>query len=121
VTIEIYKEQLGLGNISPEKEYFRKLFEAVAGYGLGASLVALVTRLGGGMFEGATEAGSELIGRVEGALPLNHSRNAATVALHAGHNIEGIVAANSDLVGSYSELACVAFLLSSTSLVGWIA
>lgn len=73
------------------------------------------------MFESAVESGSDLIGKVEGSLPLHHSRNAATVALHAGFHVEGVVAANTDLVGSFSELACVAFLLSSTSLVGWVA
>jgi Na+/H+-translocating membrane pyrophosphatase len=31
-------------------DYFYGLFEAVAGYGLGASMVALITRVGGGMF-----------------------------------------------------------------------
>ena len=87
VAIEIYKEWLGLANSSTNPNYFRKLFEAVAGYGLGSSLVALITRVGGGMFEAATETGSNLVGKTEGALPFSHTRNAATVALHAGRTI----------------------------------
>ena len=38
--------------------YFFKLFESVAGYGLGSSLVALVTRIGGSVFEATSEIGS---------------------------------------------------------------
>jgi Na+/H+-translocating membrane pyrophosphatase len=56
-------------------------------------MVALITRTGGGIFEAATEAGSELVGKAEGALPFTHSRNAATVALHAGHYVEAIIGA----------------------------
>lgn len=60
------------------------MFEAVAAYGLGASFVGLFTRLGGSIFEAATQAGSELLGKVEGSLPFNHPKNAATVDKHAG-------------------------------------
>lgn len=60
-----------------------------------------------------------MIGKTEGALPLSHSRNAATISLHAGHQVEGIVGAASDMNGSYTELICVSFLLASTSLIGW--
>ena len=117
VVIEIFKQEFDLNNSSVAPDYYMNLFEAVAAYGLGASMIALITRIGGGIFEAATEAGSELIGKTEGALPFTHSRNAATVALHAGHQIEG-VGAGCDLLGSYSELTCVAFLLASSTLVG---
>lgn len=52
-------------------------------------------------------------------MPFAHSRNAATVGLHAGHHVEGIVGAGCDLLGSYSELTCVALLLGSNTIVGW--
>ena len=119
VVVELFKQEFDLSTASLDPFYFRKMFEAVAGYGLGASLVALVTRTGGGMFEATSETGSELIGKIEGSLPANHSRNAATVATHAGHQAEGIVGGASDLTGSYTELVCVTFLLGSTSVVGW--
>jgi len=41
------------------------------------------------------------------------------VAKHAGLNVGGMVGVHSDQLGSYCELTCVAFLLSSSSLVGW--
>ena len=43
--------------------------------------------MGGSMFEAAAETGSEMVGKVEGSLPFTHARNAATVALHAGHHV----------------------------------
>jgi Na+/H+-translocating membrane pyrophosphatase len=62
--IDIYKQDYELDNYSTDTTYFRKLFEAVAGYGLGASSVALFSRLGGGMFEVAASCGAELVGKV---------------------------------------------------------
>ena len=38
---------------------------------------------------------------------------------HAGLNVGGVTGAQSDQLGSYCELTCVAFLLSSSSVVGY--
>jgi Na+/H+-translocating membrane pyrophosphatase len=59
------------------------------------------------------------LGKVEGSLPFSHSKNAATVSKHAGSNCGGMMGLNNDTIGSYCELTCVTFLLSSNSLIGF--
>ena len=48
---------------------YNKLFEAIAGYGLGGSFVALFGRVGGGIYTKAADVGADLVGKVERDLP----------------------------------------------------
>jgi len=41
------------------------------------------------------------LGKVEGSLPFNHPKNAATVGKHAGSNSGGMLGMNNDSIGSY--------------------
>lgn len=47
-----------------ENTYFKPLFEAIAGYGLGGSFVALFGRVGGGIYTKAADVGADLVGKV---------------------------------------------------------
>ena len=67
--IVIYKAILGLEDSSDDRNYFRGLFEAIAGYGLGGSFVALFGRVGGGIYTKAADVGADLVGKVESGLP----------------------------------------------------
>lgn len=42
----------------------RELFEMIAGFGLGASTVALFGRVGGGIYTKAADVGADLAGKV---------------------------------------------------------
>lgn len=65
VLILIYQKLMGLTNFSgADAHYYERLFEAIAGYGLGGSTVALFGRVGGGIYTKAADVGADLVGKV---------------------------------------------------------
>jgi len=94
------------------------LFEAIAGYGLGGSFVALFGRVGGGIYTKAADVGADLVGKVESGLPEDSPKNPATIADNVGDNVGDVAGMSADLFGSFAESTCAALVMSSTSLIG---
>jgi Na+/H+-translocating membrane pyrophosphatase len=116
--IYVYKVVLGLNDNGSNTEYYRALFEAIAGYGLGGSFVALFGRVGGGIYTKAADVGADLVGKVERDLPEDSPKNPATIADNVGDNVGDVAGMSADLFGSFAESTCAALVVSSTTLIG---
>lgn len=97
-------------------DFYQKLFESIAGYGLGGSTVALFGRVGGGIYTKAADVGADLVGKVEKDLPEDSPKNPATIADNVGDNVGDIAGMGADLFGSFAESTCAALVISSNCL-----
>lgn len=92
------------------------MFEAITGYGLGGSTVALFGRVGGGIYTKAADVGSDLVGKVIENLNEDDYRNPGVIADNVGDNVGDIAGMGSDLFGSFAESTCACLVISATSI-----
>ena len=86
----------------------------IHGFGMGASSVALFSRVGGGIFTKSADVGADLVGKIEAGIPEDDPRNPGVIADNVGDNVGDVAGMGSDIFESYCGSIIATIAIAST-------
>jgi K(+)-stimulated pyrophosphate-energized sodium pump len=86
----------------------------IHGFGMGASVVALFSRVGGGIFTKSADVGADLVGKLEQGIPEDDPRNPGVIADNVGDNVGDVAGMGSDIFESYCGSMIATIAIAST-------
>ncbi len=87
---------------------------AIHGFGMGASIVALFSRVGGGIYTKSADVGADLVGKLEAGIPEDDPRNPGVIADNVGDNVGDVAGMGSDIFESYCGSMIASIAIAST-------